>query len=207
MSLIEQCPCCDRKFQSVSDYPLILLNDVQRFEVPTRWVFRGGGGALFVDAEGKKANNLSNSLVPEPVFELFQSAQADQVDFEGCEWSRNGSLGHFTYKSARIEELGEKRDQIIDRLNPYFTKLEEVVGTEINTSLLTPPSMEDLLGRMRLGLTNGHLADFGTDLSTAHLEISYVSGHISLMQMVSSLARLATFEYEGRVRVNASLRV
>ena len=207
----DKCYACRRDLEHLFDFPIVQVTGFERLPIPNQIVLPQDR-EIFVDPDAKS----SNRRVPEEVKALFDddavtkgkkpygSMTIDLVNFEGYQWSRQkfSEVGESWYHRAKLLPSGG--DLIRPVVEPFISKLESLVGQEVATVDLKPPAVTfDFPSEAGLSLSSEPLFfqedDHKDTQRRAELHIYSHAGRIGLNQLMSSVAKIATLNYQGKV--------
>lgn len=128
----KKCPCCNHELKSIFDYPKVELVKFERYNLSDKLVFPDCSKEFF--SANQTPGNVG-PLVPKNVLDFFKKNRTNK-EFEdnGFVWVRNGPIETGLYQKTNRDV----RNIIINKLNPYFDKLEKIVGN-ISTDVISPP--------------------------------------------------------------------
>lgn len=127
---MDKCPCCERKFNSITDFPRVLIRDFKKIEMPQELVFPSL--ASYVGPNSK----CGNDRVPEIVSNYFKANKRERLfENEGIVWEFNGPRGD---TGTYIKTIKDVRKLIESNLKPHFDQLEALVGQEVPSKTIVP---------------------------------------------------------------------
>lgn len=129
--MTDRCQACDRKFERISDYPLVYVAKFERLDIPSGIVFPDYNPTAYV---GPKSE-FKNPRPPQEVLNFFkENKRAEEFEHEGCTWHREGKWDSGYYHRSR----NYVKEVILAQLNPYFDTLKKLVGQEVPTTQVLP---------------------------------------------------------------------
>lgn len=129
--MLDKCPCCERDFKSLEDFPLIYLHNFERLNIPIDSVFPFEDGNIFVD----HTSDAGNKKAPEEVVKFFSDNLTEGIFYyEGWKWEIKRQSRENFYHRMQVNQ----KDIIMNKINPYLDRLESLVSKEVGLKEMLP---------------------------------------------------------------------
>lgn len=134
----DKCPCCEREFLCLEDYPVINIISFEKINIPTSLL-----NQEYIIYVGPKSK-ANNEKAPAEVLAFFKlNHEAKEFEHQGWHWTlEKDNLKEDCYLRHRYENF-DQRDIIIAKLNPYLDSLEKLIGKEVLKEELLPQFEKD----------------------------------------------------------------
>ncbi len=117
---MQRCPCCEREFKNLTDYPVILVRAFKKLPISKKR-FPVTKIEPFFDVD-VGMGEISNR-VPRKVVTLLKGRnQYERVEYHGREWRH---CGYDCY-----DRITTRQAPVIEKLTPLLTGLESSIGKE-----------------------------------------------------------------------------
>ncbi len=155
----DTCPCCEREFSIMFEYPSVHLLSVNKTALPPNLSFPFKDKTKFIPFSENIENRLPDKVafhfgevpgVKRAIDEVRNFLGTKGISFRGYEfkhegwwWAYCGSRGPMTIKndagiSCYTRSTLDNKADALPHMNSYLNSLEKLVGKEIAPSLLLP---------------------------------------------------------------------
>lgn len=194
---MDKCPCCERKFQSIYEFPLIYLSSFERLEVKeTILEFQGNLRERIFKKGWFSTKELDNPAIPREVIDSYRRCGVGTLKVGKMLYERRLDPVAFYQVS---EDVTDAARPAIDSLavKDALSFLESLVDKEIDPNILKERFQRcDIPGFGRNFCLYLNIGIPLQDGSTGGLLLG--DRHES---SISKLAPLARFKYDGRLRL------
>ena len=120
----------EAELEDFGEYPFVHLIKFLREKPPAQLLYQRDM-IMYVEPTSR----LGNGRVPQEVLDLFQHTERAIVEYDGWLWKGTELKGQHFY----TREQYVPSDSILAPLQPYFNKLEGLVGKIVQSAELLPP--------------------------------------------------------------------
>lgn len=205
--MADQCPTCERTFESMNDYPLIRIVRFTRIPISDSQTFPLHDWTHFRDSRDYSLMGVHYPKVPAEVEEFFRkNPKAPAFEYQGWQWSLAGAWENGSYTRAQ----GDLRRAITAGLDPYFSTLERLAGSIVPTRDVYPPFERTSVSTFNIpGIPEDHgtpeyqLA-FDTEKRTPAGTVKKLDLYLFYVrpnsEFINRVATVGNLEYEGKYK-------
>lgn len=208
----EKCPCCEREFKKLSDFPKIYIANFETVQLPedTKLPF-GSFSLIFEDPDRARLDSnlqFNSPALPIPVRELFRNPEVEAgshqlqpsvefVRFRGWKYQKELEVIAHDIPYYRIRLYKDDiKDTVLYSVRRLKQTIEPLIGQEVSPDIVRPKSLPRAVHYGLEWVERGGL----DRLNKADLHVTSLDAILGIAGVTyKSNGIVATLEYEGRL--------